>query len=140
MIETPFTFFEVKKEEFLADSAQFSKAKLRIAPKALNAIDVVLAPGKLVFVMVDASVFVAAKKQTVVAEPAIGVNRCLGKHLAFDNRLQLCSGAVFDHAGEDLAAALQKPDHRVFSRRSATSFSPHPPRTKVGFINIDLAL
>jgi len=77
----------VEKEEFGANSAQLDKAKLCVAPKALDAVDVVLAPGKFVFVVMNAMVFVATQKQAIIAKPPIGVDGCFGEHLAFDNRL-----------------------------------------------------
>ena len=106
MVPTPFGFFKVKQEKLLAHTPQFGEAELGKAPEALDAVDVVLAPGKLVFVVENAVVFVAAQKQPVVAEPAVGVHGGHGKHLALDDRLQRCTGTVYNDAREDLAAAL----------------------------------
>ena len=50
MIPAPFRFLEVEKEELRANAAQFEEAKLGVAPKALDPVDVVLAASELVFV------------------------------------------------------------------------------------------
>src|SRR5450432_2001438 len=90
MIPTPLRFFEVKKEELRAHAAQLEEAELGVAPKALDAVDVVFAADKLVFVVMNAAVFVTAQEQAVVAKPTVGIDGCLGKHLSLDDRLQLC--------------------------------------------------
>ena len=59
MIETPLTFLEVEEKAFLAHAAQFEEAELGVAPKAFDPVDVVFAAGELVFVVMDAMVFVA---------------------------------------------------------------------------------
>jgi len=48
MIPAPLRFFKVKKEEFRAHAAQLEEAELGVAPKALDAVDVVFAADKLV--------------------------------------------------------------------------------------------
>lgn len=139
MIPAPFRFLEVEEEEFRTNAAQFDKAELGITPEAFDSVDVVLAAGELVFMVMNAPVFITTKQQAVIAEPSVGVDRGLGKHLSFDDRLQLCPGAVFDHASEDFAAALEKPDDGRLAAGSASSPAPHPPRAKIGFINLDFA-
>src|SRR5712692_9504044 len=106
MIPAPLRFLEMEEEKLWSNSAQFDEAELGVAPKALNPVDVVLAAGVLVLVVMNAPVFVTAQEQDIIAEPSVGIDRGLGKHLAFDDRLQLCLGTVFHHAGEDLAAAF----------------------------------
>src|SRR5450759_1791083 len=98
MIPAPLRFFKVKKEEFRANAAQLDEAELGVAPKALDAVNVVFAAGKLVFVVMNAPVFVTAQEPAVVAEPTVGIDGRLGKHLSLDDRLQLCPGAAFYHS------------------------------------------
>lgn len=114
MVPAPFGFLKMKKEEFWPDSAQFSKAKLGVTPKAFDAVDMVLAAGKLIFVMIDAPVFAASQDQAVVAEPSIGVDGGFRKHLAFDDWLQPCAGAVFTTAVKTLPPRLSSPMTGVF--------------------------
>jgi len=139
MIPAPFRFFEVKKEELPADAAQFDEAELGVAPEAFDPVDMVFAAGKLVFVVMNAPVFVSAQEQAIVAQPAIGVNGCLGKHLSLDDRLQLCPGAVFHHASKDFASTFEKTDDGRFAARSTTTPAPNPSRTKVGFVDLDFS-
>ena len=79
MIPTPFRFLEMEKEELWANATQLDEAKLGVAPKAFDPVDVVLAAGKLVLVVVNASVFVTAQEQAIVAEPPVGIDGGLGK-------------------------------------------------------------
>jgi hypothetical protein len=73
VIETPLTFFEVEKEAVFADTAQLEEAELGVAPEGLEAIDVIFATGELVFVVIDAVVFVALEHEAVVSLPAMGI-------------------------------------------------------------------
>ena len=108
MIPAPLRFFKVKKEELRAHAAQLNEAELGVAPKALDAVDVVFAAGKLVFVVMNAPVFVTAQEQAIVAEPTVGIDGRPGKHLSPNNRLQLCPGATFYHPGEDFSAPFEQ--------------------------------
>ena len=83
MIPTPFRFLEVEEEELAADTAQLDEAKLGVAPKALDPVDVVFSTGKLVFMMMDAMVLVALEDEAVVGFPAVGVNVGVGVGTGF---------------------------------------------------------
>ncbi len=139
MIPTPFRFFKMKKEEFLANTTQFKEAKLGVAPKALDPVDMVFAAGELVFVVMNAPVFVATQEQAVVAEPAVGIDGGFGKHLSFDDRLQLCPGAVFHHPSEDFAATFEQSNDGRFTTGSAAAATSHPARTKIGFVDLNFS-
>ena len=82
--------------------------------------------------------FVTAQDEAVASLPAIRIDGGLGKHLALDDRLQLCLGAVWDHAGEDPAAAFEKPHDGRLAAGSAPALAPHAPWAEIGFINLDL--
>jgi hypothetical protein len=120
----PFRFLEMEKEELRTNATQLDEAKLGVAPKALDPVDVVLAAGKLVFVVMNAPVFVTAQEQAVIAEPAVGIDGGLGKQLSLDDRLQLCPGAVLDHAGKDFAAAFEQSDDGRLARRLRVCAGP----------------
>ncbi len=139
MIPAPLGFFEVEEEELRADSPELDETEFGVTPKAFDAVDMILSTRKLIVVMVDAAVFVASQHQAVVPEPAVGIDRGCGKHLSFDDRLQLCTGTVFHHFGKDPTAALEQPDHRRLSRRSASAPPPHAPGAKIRLINLHLA-
>src|SRR5471030_563832 len=136
VIPAPFGFFEMEEEELGSDATQLDEAKLGVAPEALDAVDVVLATGELVFMVMNAPVFVTAQKQAVITEPSVGIDRGFGKHLSLDDRLQLCPGAVFHHAREDPSAAFEKPNDGRLAARSASPPTPHPPGAKIGFVDL----
>ena len=94
MVPAPFGFLEVEDEVFGADAAQLGEAQLGEAPEAFDPVDVVLAAGELVFVMMNAVVFVAAEHEAVVGLPAVGIDGGCGEHLALDDRHQFSLGAV----------------------------------------------
>ena len=72
MVETPFAFLEVEEEAILAHTAQFEETELGVAPKTFNPVDVVLAAGELVFVVMNAVVLVAFEDQSVVGfQPSV---------------------------------------------------------------------
>ena len=102
MVKTPCAFFEVEEEALLAHAAQFEEAKLGVAPKAFDAVDVIFAAGELILVMMNAVVFVAFEHQASVGFPPVGVDVGSFKHPAGDDRHQLLAGAVFDHAQIDV--------------------------------------
>ncbi len=74
MILTPLAFENVCKEVAFMKAAHSGHPELGEAPERLDAVDVILAAGDLIFVMMDAVMPVAVKHQAVVGAPAIGVN------------------------------------------------------------------
>lgn len=139
VIKAPFGFFEVENEVFVTDTAQLREAQFGETPEGFNTIDVVLAAGELVSVMMDAVVFVAAQDKAVVGLPSVGVDGRLRKHLSLHNRHQLLSGAVLDDGGEDLSSALEQADDRGLAAGSASTFSTHPSCAEVAFVHFHLA-
>ena len=59
MIESPLTFLEVQNKLFFPYSPEFGKTKLGITPKTFNAVDVIFAPRKLVFMVMNAVMLIA---------------------------------------------------------------------------------
>ena len=74
MIETPFGFLEVEGEANGTDAMKFGEAQLGETPKAFDAVDVVLATGELIFVMMNARMFIAIENEAVIGLPAIGID------------------------------------------------------------------
>ena len=106
MIETPFTFFEVEEEAIWADAAQFEEAEFGETPEALDAIDMVLAPGEFVFVVMDAVMLVALQDQPVIGPPAVSVDVAAFQDFSFDDRQKLSGRAVFHDADVDVVATF----------------------------------
>jgi len=117
-----------RKKNSRRNATQLDEAELGVTPKALDPVDVVLAADELVFVVMNAPVFVTTQEPAVVAEPPIGVDGGLGKHLSLDDRLQLCPRTVFDHPGEDLPPRLRSPITGVLPPAPR----PRRPRTRRG--------
>ncbi len=139
MIKAPLAFFEVDEEAIATHAVELGEPGFGKAPEALDAVDVVLAAGELVNLMVNAMVTIACGHEAVVGEPAVGVDIALGEDDASDNRLQLLARAVVNNGDENLRAALMQAEHRDFSARSPTAFAAHTPGAKVAFVDLDLA-
>jgi len=77
VVEAPFGFLEVVVEEIPSHTPQLRQAELGEAPERFDAVDVLLAPGELVAMMMDAVVLVALGHQPVVGAPSVGVDRAL---------------------------------------------------------------
>ena len=139
VVESPFAFLKMKQEHILPHSAQFCKAELRIAPKALNAIDVVLSSGEFVLVMVDAVVFVTVAHQAVIRSPAVGVDRAFTEHFPLDDRQQFLARAVGNDFHINALTAFEQSDDRCFPTRTAPAFSTHAAWSEVALVDLDLA-
>ena len=62
-------------EGVLRYTIEFHQTPFGITPEAFNPVDVCVAPGELIFAVVDFKVFVKDDiNQTVVAAPAVSVN------------------------------------------------------------------
>jgi hypothetical protein len=138
VVKTPFTFFEVLEEFGTANAPELEHAKFGVAPKAFDTVDVIFTSGKLVFVMVNAVVFVTAGDQAIVSAPAIRIDVALFENLARDDRQQLLSGAVLDHTDQDVIAALVQTDNWNLAASSTPAFAPDTPSAKIGLVNLDL--
>jgi len=139
MIEAPLGFFEVEDEGIGLDAAEFGEAQFGEAPKTFNPIDVVFTAGKLVFMMMDAVMFVTTQNEALVGLPTIGLDGGGGEHLPLDDRHQCLLGTVFDDLGEDLAPALEQADDGRLAAGSAPPFATDPARPKIGLIHLDLS-
>jgi len=138
MIPSKLTFFEVKKEHIFSDASKFGHSKFSKAPEGLNPIDVILASGKLVLVMMDSVMSITSSDQAVVSSPAIGVNVTVRENMASDHRHQLCSGAVFDHTEEHLFPSFVETENRSFTSRPSSSLSANSSRAEIRFVDLDL--
>ena len=71
----------------LWDTVEFAHVALRLVPKVLNPVDVVLLVCKE-FGVVDSKVLEVRNIQYVVGFPAVPINNAIRDDLAFDNRDQ----------------------------------------------------
>lgn len=139
MIPAPLAFEEVGKEDLFANALHLGHAQLGIAPEAFNAIDVVLSPGELVVVMMDAVVLVALSDETVVGLPAVGVDGGLLQHLALDDGQQLLAATGLHGLHEDFSVPLEQADDWDLARGAPSSLTPHSARAEVALVDLDLS-
>jgi len=108
------------------------------APKALDAIDVVLAYGQLMSLMVDAEMFLIAHiDQTVVTGPTVGVDDRLEANTAQNGLAERLSPAVGDDLGIDIAVALEDAKHDRLASRPTAALAPDATRAEVTLIDFD---
>ena len=138
MVPSELTFLEVKKEFIFADAVEFEESMLSEAPKGFDAVDMVLAAGKFIFVVMDTMMAKTARHQAIVSFPAVGVNVALGEHVSSEDRYQFLLGAVLDDAYEHLISSFVKAQDRNLAARSTSSFSSHSPSSEVAFIHLNV--
>ena len=138
MIKAPLAFLEVDEEAIPTHAVEFGEPGLGEAPEAFDAIDVVLASGELVGLMIDAMVAIAGSDQAVVSKPAVGIHIAFAQHMPVDDGLQLLARAVLDDRYENLGAALVQTEHRRFATRSTPAFAAHAAGAKVALVDFDL--
>ena len=74
MIPAPFGFLEVERELGGAHAALFGEPRFGKAPEGFDAVDVALASGKFVFMMMHSMMFKPIPDQPVLGLPAIRVD------------------------------------------------------------------
>lgn len=135
-----FALLEVQKERDFAHAFELGQSGFRDTPEAFDAVDVVVALGKLIIAMVDAEMLVIAHiDETVVAFEAIGVDHAVQGDFASDNRLQRRFGAVWNDLGINSTMPFNETKHDGFSIGTSTTFTFDPACTKEGFVHFDLA-
>ena len=95
MVPAPFGFLEVEVEELVANAPQLDEAELSIAPEALDPVDVIFSASELIFMVMNAMVFVTAQDEAVVSLPPIGIEGGFGKHLALDEKAPVLPWSSF---------------------------------------------
>ena len=70
MIETPFGFFAMEGKVNWTEAMKFGVAQFGETPKALDVVDVIFATGELIFVMMNAMMFIAVENEAAIGLPA----------------------------------------------------------------------
>ena len=117
---------------------EFAQMTLRLAPKILDPVDVVLALRKVLLV-VDPVMPKGGNVQHIVRAVAVGVNHAVGDDLLLHDPHQRLSLGVGNDLRVDLAASLQKPENRCFSGGSASPLA-FSDAAEVAFVDFDFAL
>ena len=139
IVEAPFALFKMQVKGMSRYPVELLQAPFGKAPKAFDAVDVTLAASKLVAAMLDPKMpGITNVHQTVIAVPAVAVDRRLGRYTASDNGLQRGFFAVRHDFGVNPAASFEQAKHRSFAGCATTPFASHAARAKVTFIHFDL--
>lgn len=141
MVEAELAFLEMEQKGIGVHASESGEPGLRVAPEALDAVDVVAADAsaaELVGAVIDAKVpLVAHVDQAVVARPSIGMDDAVERDFA-TNRLQEHGfGAIGHDLGVDLVAAIGDAKHRRVASGAATDLTPDPTQTEVALVDLD---
>ena len=91
----------------LCDPVELSQSSFGKAPERLNAVDMRIAPGKLIVAVVNAVMFIKANiDQAIVAAPAIRVNHTGNVYFSSDDGLQDGFRSIGNNLSVDIIAAL----------------------------------
>lgn len=139
MIPTPLAFEKVGKEVAFMQAAHLGHTELGEAPERLDTVDMILATGELVFVMMNTVMPVTIKHQAIVGAPAIRVDSAVGQHLTLDDGLQRLPRAVGHDLHVDVASSFEQAKDRNLATGSTSSPAANPPSPEVAFVDLNLA-
>ena len=137
VIETPFGFFEVRKEGLRADAAQPGQTGFGVAPKRFNAVDMAAPPGEFIGTVMNSIVLIAFKNQAVVSAPSIGKNDAFAcwRDMSFNHLEEFGFRAVWQGGTDNSSASFKKTDNRDFLCCSASTNATNPSWSEVAFIH-----
>ena len=139
IVKAVFSFFQVHKEGVSGHTIEFHQTPLGIAPEAFNPVDVGIAPGKLIFAVVDPKVFVKADiNQTVIAAPAVSVNHAGQIGFAPDDGLQDSLGGIGNNLCINAAAPLKQAKHHSLAACTPAAQAAYAAWAKVRLIGFQL--
>lgn len=136
VIKPEFIFFKIEGKMFGINPVAFEEKLLGVAPEALDSVDVTGALGE-VFLMIDRKVFSEAL-EVAVAGKFIGVEDGTLHGIGLDFAHKGFLGAVGHDHRTNPAVALQEPEYRHFTSRTASA-PPLAATTKIRLIDFDLA-
>ena len=137
MVEPVLDLFKIHRKMILGNPSIVVQNMLRIAPKPLNAVDMILAFVGKRLVVVQTVVLAEAMERVVAPEGVCIIHRSFSGMLS-DMRHQLVSRHLFHDFGVYPAVALQKAKYNAFAGSSSATL-PLPPAAEVRFINFDFA-
>src|ERR1700733_4909028 len=119
-------------------AVELGQASFGEAPKTLDAIDMVLADGKLVSLMVPPQMFLVAHvDQAVVTAPTIGVDDRLEADTAQNSLAERLSPAIGNDLGIDITVALEDAKHDRLASRPTAALAADASRAEVTLIDFD---
>src|ERR1017187_250865 len=130
----------MKRKGVSGYAVEFGQPSFGETPKALDTIDVVLAHGELMSLVVHPEMFLIAHiDQAVVAGPTIGVDDRLEADTAQNGLAERLSPAVGDDLSIDIAVALEDAEHDGLASRATTTLAPDATRAEVTLIDFDFS-
>ncbi len=136
MVKTEFGLFQVQVEGMGRYPLEFDQPELGVLPEGFDFIDVVVAPRKLVFAMMNSEMLgIAHIDQPLVASPAVTMDDTFNRDMAPNRMLQCGFTGIRGNLGVDPTIAFEDTKNDGFGARSAASFASNSPRSEVGFIH-----
>ncbi len=136
MVESELRFLEVEVEGVPGHSLELRQAVLGKTPEGLDAVDVVAAISELVFTVMYPEVLrVSDVDQSVVANPAIGVNDRVEADSSADKPLQSAFFGVWDDLSPHPVTTFQDSKHNGLFTRSAAPLALDSTWTEVRLVD-----
>ena len=123
MIESEFSFFDVKVEKTSRQPSVLGQAHFRRAPEGFYTVHVIRTTRELVLsVMHPKMPFVAGIDEAIISFPTIGMDDTFVANFSFDDCFKSLTGAVFKDIGMDSTCSLifqkkptlPRPANRIF--------------------------
>ena len=119
----------------LWDTVEFAHVALRLVPKVLNPVDVVLLVCNE-FGVVDSKVLEVRNIQYVVGFPAVPINSAVMDYISFDNSDHSFLGRIYNNLRVDPSPSYQQAKYRGFPGCAPSAF-PLTVASKITFIHLD---
>ena len=139
MVESVLHFFKIHRKMISGNPAVVVENMLGIAPKTLNAVNVICGtPTNEGFVVIDRVMFAQSFQRVVASEGVRVVHRSFSRFLS-DNRHEFFLGNMLNHSRIHLAIALQQAKYHIFAR-CAPAASPLASAAEVALVHLHLAV
>ncbi len=139
MIETEFTFFEVKAQGGAVEAAKLGQTHLGLAPEVLDAVDVRLAPDKFIAAMIDPVMLLIAQiHQTAVALPAVGIDHAAQGDFTLQNGRQHGTAAIGNDLRVNFSVAFEQAENRHLLKSSPSPLAFDAASAEIAFVDLHL--
>lgn len=139
MIEAKLALFQMMKKLVGTKAVELLHTAFRKRPKALDAVDVIRAVGKLVIAMIHTEMFCKTYiDQAIVTAPFVGVDNNVKTDFPSYNGLQRAFLTVRDDLGVDPTVPFENAKDDCLATCPASAFSTDPSAAKVGLVDLDL--
>jgi len=140
VVEAKLTLLQMQIECRTAHSFELNEPGLSKTPEAFNAIDMSIAPNKLVFAMLDSiMLLIAHVHNAIVRTKAVSMDSRRQSNLAANNGLKTGLFAVRDDLRINTAVSFVDAEDDGLASRPASALATHATRPEVRFIQLDIA-